>query len=49
MKKVLLSVSFLLAGFGLMAQTKPAADTSWKKEYRETATKINNLEKHGSP
>ncbi|MBK9318392.1 MAG: M1 family peptidase [Bacteroidetes bacterium] len=27
----------------MMAQTKPVADTSWKKEYRETATRINNL------
>lgn len=34
-----LSCSILIAA----AQTKPVADTSWKKEYRETATKINNL------
>jgi aminopeptidase N len=39
----LLSVSFVLTGFIIMAQTKPAADTAWKKEYRETATRINNL------
>ena len=38
-----LSVSFVLAGLLIMAQTKPAADTSWKKVYRETATRINNL------
>ncbi|HOZ70568.1 MAG TPA: M1 family peptidase, partial [Chitinophagaceae bacterium] len=43
MKKVLLSVLFLLAGITMMAQPKPPADTAWKKEYRETATRINNL------
>ncbi len=43
MKKVillfLLTVSFSFAN----AQTRPARDTSWKKLYRETATKINDL------
>ena len=43
MKKVLFSLLFILPGFVLLAQTKPSADTAWKKEYRETATKINNL------
>ncbi len=43
LKRVLLSVSFVLAGLMIMAQTKPATDTAWKKVYRETATRINNL------
>ena len=41
MKKLLLAILFLNSEFVLMAQ--PPVDTSWKKEYRETATKINNL------
>ena len=43
MKKVLFTLLLILPGFVLLAQTKPSADTAWKKEYRETATKINNL------
>ncbi len=43
MNKALLSLLFFLAGLSVLAQTKPAADTSWKKEYRETATRINDL------
>ncbi|MBI3138421.1 MAG: M1 family metallopeptidase [Sphingobacteriales bacterium] len=43
MNKVVCSLLFFLAGFSVLAQTKPAADTSWKKEYRETATRINDL------
>jgi aminopeptidase N len=43
MNRFLLSILFFLAGLSVMAQTKPAADTAWKKEYRETATRINDL------
>lgn len=43
MNKLLLAAVCILAGFSLAAQTKPAADSTWKKEYRATATKINNL------
>ncbi|MBL0131747.1 MAG: M1 family metallopeptidase [Chitinophagaceae bacterium] len=41
MKKFLIVLLLLSPGFVLMAQQP--TDTSWKKEYRETATKINNL------
>ena len=42
MTKSLFTIVLSLYGFILFAQ--PAtADTTWKKEYRETATKINNL------
>lgn len=41
MKKIMFAAIFLASGHITMAQ--PTADTSWKKEYRETATKINNL------
>jgi aminopeptidase N len=41
MKKLLLTVLFIIPFYVLIAQ--PVSDTSWKKEYRETATKINNL------
>lgn len=41
MKKIMFAAIFLASGHITMAQ--PSADTSWKKEYRETATKINNL------
>ena len=42
MTKSLFTIVLSLYGFILLAQ--PAtADTTWKKEYRETATKINNL------
>ena len=41
MKKLLFAILFLSSGHLLFAQ--PSADTAWKKEYRETATKINNL------
>jgi len=40
MNKLLFLIVFVLAGTAIWAQP---ADTSWKKEYRETATKINNL------
>lgn len=41
MKKILFAILFLSSGYVLLAQ--PTADTAWKKEYRETATKINDL------
>ena len=41
MKKLLFALFFLGSGCMLLAQ--PSPDTSWKKEYRETATKINDL------
>ena len=41
MKKILFAAIFLTSGYITMAQS--SVDTSWKKEYRETATKINNL------
>lgn len=43
MYKFLLSLFFIVVSCSMLAQPKPAADTAWKKEYRETATKINNL------
>ena len=41
MRNILLVVFFCFFGYVLNAQ--PSTNTSWKKEYRETATKINNL------
>ncbi|MEO7983803.1 MAG: M1 family metallopeptidase, partial [Bacteroidota bacterium] len=41
MKNALLA--FLLMGTCYFVTAQPPADTSWKKEYRETATKINDL------
>jgi aminopeptidase N len=41
MKKILFALYFLSSGLLLSAQ--PAKDTSWKKAYRETPAKINNL------
>ena len=41
MRNILLVVFFCFSG--LILQAQPATDTSWKKVYRETATKINNL------
>ncbi len=41
MKKLLFTILFLSSMYAVIAQ--PAADTSWKKDYRETATKINNM------
>lgn len=42
MTKSLFTIVLSLYGFILFAQPV-TADTTWKKEYRETATKINNL------
>ncbi len=43
MNKLLLSLVFSVLCFAVFAQPKQDTDTSWKKTYRETATKINNL------
>ena len=43
MKKLLFATAFLITGTILLAQPGEDMDTSWKKDYRETATKINNL------
>ncbi len=40
MKKLLFAFFFPAAAY---VHGQPSIDTSWKKEYRETATKINNL------
>jgi aminopeptidase N len=43
MRKLLFAVILLSAGSILFAQPQQSKDTSWKKEYRETATRINDL------
>lgn len=43
MKKLLLLLLIAGASDILLAQPGPAGDTAWKKEYRETATRINDL------
>ena len=43
MKKLLFVFLFIVPAYLLMAQPGAARDTSWKKEYRETATRINDL------
>lgn len=43
MKKVLLALLLIISGYMIMAQPGTSRDTSWKKEYRETATRINDL------
>ncbi len=43
MKKLLFVIFFIAPGYLLMAQPGAARDTTWKKEYRETATRINDL------
>ena len=43
MKKLLFVLSILFSTSLLFAQAGKDIDTSWKNEYRETATKINNL------
>jgi aminopeptidase N len=42
MMKFLFTILLTFSGISLLAQPT-GNDTSWKKEYRETATKINNL------
>jgi aminopeptidase N len=43
MNKVLFCIAFLGFSYSLLAQPQQAGDTSWKKEYRETSTRINDL------
>ncbi|HLG39245.1 MAG TPA: M1 family metallopeptidase [Chitinophagaceae bacterium] len=43
MKKLLFVAFLVLQGYILMAQPAAPRDTSWKKEYRETVTRINDL------
>src|SRR5436189_6150077 len=43
MKLVTSFFAILLISLQLIAQETVLKDTSWKKEYRETATKINDL------
>ena len=43
MKLVSTLFAILLFSLQLIAQEPIAKDTSWKKQYRETATKINDL------
>lgn len=43
MNKFLLLAFASICGSLVSAQPKTTEDTTWKKEYRETATKINNL------
>lgn len=43
MKKLLFSFFCFSSGFVLLAQTKSSVDSSWKKVYRETAPRINDL------
>lgn len=43
MKKVLLFILINCTGYFAIAQSGQPKDTSWKTQYRETSTKINNL------
>jgi aminopeptidase N len=43
MKQLLAIFLFVAQGYSLLAQGNAVKDTSWKKEYRETATRINDL------
>lgn len=43
MKKLLLGVVAWSLSFSLFAQGEPQEDTTWKTEYRATATRINDL------
>ena len=43
MKKLLICLLSVFMTHYLIAQPVQSADTSWKKQYRETATKINDL------
>lgn len=43
MKKIFLALLLISFTKTILAQEAPSKDTSWKKEYRETATKINDL------
>jgi aminopeptidase N len=43
MIKSLFTCLLIISGFTVLAQPGSARDTSWKKEYRETATRVNDL------
>lgn len=43
MKRLLFAALFLITVAGLQAQPNASRDTSWKKIYRETSTRINDL------
>jgi aminopeptidase N len=43
MKKSLFILLLTISGYAAMAQTEARIDTSWKKQYRETATRVNDL------
>jgi aminopeptidase N len=43
MKKSLFILLLTIFGSAVVAQTEVPRDTSWKKQYRETATKVNDL------
>lgn len=43
MKKISMLLCLALLGLNLMAQQPSAPDTTWKKVYRETPTRINDL------
>ncbi len=43
MKKLLFAIALAFPGYVLLAQPNATKDTSWKKEYRETASRINDL------
>jgi len=43
MKQLSICLILMLLNFLAMAQPGKSSDTSWKKQYRETATKINDL------
>src|SRR5580765_151199 len=43
MKKLSICLLLAIMNYFLLAQPGQPADTSWKKQYRETTTKINDL------
>jgi aminopeptidase N len=43
MKKSLFILLLTISGYAALAQTEAPRDTSWKKQYRETATRVNDL------
>src|SRR6266536_2822081 len=44
MKKLIICLFLIITNYCVMAQPgNRSVDTSWKKQYRETATKINDL------
>src|SRR5436190_21125964 len=43
MKKSLFILLLTISGYAAIAQTEAPIDTSWRKQYRETATRVNDL------